>query len=384
MEKSVIKIYINNTIAFLIFNILKFFIKKIRSYKSDSLLFINTGQIGDLMVSSMILDNDDIFDDSKVYFLIKDEYLELFNDYNGKVNIVGYNYLKYKWSIFYKIKFIKYLHSLKLSNCFNVTSARGILNDEMSLLSGAGEVYCLNSNWRYLKKAFGKRMDCEYDGVLCRDKTNEYDKHIALLDYLKQGKDININTKNIKVFSTSRSLELFIYERLDDDEYITVAPLPSDIERSWGINNFKELCKELTKSFKVVLLGSENDREILDIISESNKKIINSAGILKIFEVPLVISKSRLFIGNDSGLTHIALKLDVSVIAIIGGGNYGKFFPFGEENPDVVYHYDKMDCFGCEWKCIYNERLCLTNVTLEDVLLSSNKLLKDFNNIVVN
>ena len=382
MHKSTIQIYINNTIALIIYNVLKLIIKKKKNKQNDSLLFINTGQIGDLMVSSMILDNDNIFDASKIYFLIKEKYLELFNDYHGKVNIVGYNYLKYKWSIFYKLKFLKYLHSLNLSKCYNVTSARGILNDEMSLLSGAGEVYCLNSNWRYLKKAFGNIMDREYDGVLCEDKTNEYDKHIELLNHFKQREDINF--KNKKVFNILRSPKLLSNENLNDDDYITVAPLPSDMKRSWGINNFKELCKELTKSFKIVLLGSENDREILDIISESNKKIINSAGILKIFEVPSVISKSRLFIGNDSGLTHIALKLDVSVIAIIGGCNYGKFFPFGEENPDVVYHYDKMDCFGCEWKCIYNERLCLTNVTLEDVLLSSNKLLKDFNNIVVN
>ena len=375
MNKPALQIYINNTIAFLIYNILKIFYRKKITNCNNSLLFINTGQIGDLMVSSIILDNDDIFDDSKVYFLIKEKYLKLFNDYDGNVEIIGYNYLKYKWSFFYKLKFLKYLHSLKLSKCFNVTSARGILNDEMSLLSGAGEVYCLNSNWRYLKKAFGKRMDCEYDGVLCRDKTNEYDKHIALLDYLKQGKDININTKNIKVFSTSRSLEFFSYERLDDDEYITVAPLPSDIKRSWGINNFKDLCKELSKSYKVVLLGSEKDKEILDGISKSNNKIINTAGLLKLYEVPSVISKSKLFIGNDSGLTHIALKFNIPVIAIIGGGNYGKFFPYDEENPKVVYLYDDMDCFGCEWRCIYKERLCLTNVKINTVLDNVKKLI---------
>ena len=372
---SDIKYYFKNAFVLIQYRVLQFFLKSKKSNEKKSVLFINTGQIGDLMVSSIILDNDDIFDDSKVYFLIKEKYLELFNDYHGKVEIIGYNYLKYKWSIFYKIKFIKYLHSLKLSKWFNVTSARGILNDEMSLLSGANEVYCLNSNWRYLKKAFGKRMDLEYDGVLCKNKTNEYNKHLALLDYLNQGKDNNINTKNIKVFNTSRSLELLSNERFDDDEYITVAPLPSDIKRSWGINNFKELCKELTKSFKVVLLGSMNDKEILDGISKSNNKIINTAGLLKLYEVPSVISKSKLFIGNDSGLTHIALKFNIPVIAIIGGGNYGKFFPYDEENPKVVYLYDDMDCFGCEWRCIYKERLCLTNVKINTVLDNVKKLI---------
>lgn len=382
MKKTTFQIYINNTIAFIIYNFLKLFIKKKKNIKSDSLLFINTGQIGDLMVSSMILDNDNLFEHLKVYFLIKDNYLELFEDYKGDVNVIGYNYSKYKWSLPYKIKFIKYLHSLNLGKCYNVTSARGILNDEMSLLSGANEVYCLNSNWRYLKKAFGKRMDKEYDGVLCKDKTNEYEKHIELLNFILQIKDINI--KNRKVFNVSRNPTLLGNEKLKESEYFTIAPIPSDMKRSWGINNYKDLCKELSKSHKVVLLGSKNDKECLDGISDLNQKIINTAGLLKIYEVPAVISKSKLFIGNDSGLTHIALKLDVPMIAIIGGGNYGKFFPFDEKNLNVIYLYNKMDCFGCEWRCIYKERFCLTNVALEDVISSSNKLLNIYNSILDN
>ena len=365
---SDIKYYINNTVVIIFYLILKIFLKRIKSKKKRNILFINTGQIGNLVVSSLILDNDEVFDKVEVHFLIKKKYLELFRDYKGKVDIIGYNYIKYKWSFFYKIRFLKYLHSLKLSKCYNVTPTRGILNDEMSLLSGADEVCCLNSNWRYLKKAFGKKMDREYDGVLCKEIPNEYDKHIELLNHFKQRKDINV--KNKKVFNILRSPKLFNDERLDDDEYITVAPLPSDVKRSWGIKNYKDLCNELTKSFKVVLLGSKNDKDILDGISNTNNKIINTAGLLELYEVPSVISKSKLFIGNDSGLTHIALKLDVPMIAIIGGGHYGKYFPYDEGNPDVIYLFDKMDCFGCEWKCIYKERYCLTNVKLITVLES--------------
>lgn len=136
-------IYGKNAFVLIQYRVLNFFLKSEKRNEKKSILFINTGQIGDLMVSSLLLDNDDIFDNSRVYFLIKDKYLELFKEYYGKVEIIGYNYQRYKWSIFFKIKFIKYLHSLKLSKCYNVTSARGILNDEMSLLSGADEVYCL-------------------------------------------------------------------------------------------------------------------------------------------------------------------------------------------------------------------------------------------------
>lgn len=374
MNKSTTQIYINNTIAFIIYNVLKLFFKRKRNDKCNSLLFINTGQIGDLMVSSLILDNDDVFINSKIYFLIKEQYLELFKDYNGEVKIIGYNYLKYKWSIFYKIKFIKYLHSLHLGKCYNLTSARGILNDEMSLLSGANEVYCLNSNWRYLKKAFGKIMDKEYDGVLYKDKANEYDNHIELLNHLKPKEKNKVEIKNKKAFNTSINCEFLKSEKLAGDSFITIAPLSSDIKRSWGINNYAELCKELSDKYKIVLLGSQDEEEILEVISKSNSNITNIAGLLKLNEVPSIINKSMLFIGNDSGVSHIALKLNVPMIAIIGGGNFGKFFPFDKENPKVIYLYNEMGCFGCEWRCIYKERFCLTSVKLSTVLDSVKKL----------
>ena len=142
----------------------------------------------------------------------------------------------------------------------------------------------------------------------------------------------------------------------------------------FSFRNEEDVLEELITRVRSVL-KSEQDKDILDGISKSNNKIINTAGLLKLYEVPSVIRKSKLFIGNDSGLTHIALKLNVPIIAIIGGGNYGKFFPYNEENPDVVYLFDKMDCFGCEWKCIYKERFCLTNVKMSTILDNVKKLI---------
>ena len=358
-----IKYYLKNTFSLIVYKILKIFFKRKKNSKKKDILFINTGQIGDLIVSSLILDNDEVFDDVNVYFLIKQKYLELFQDYKGMVNVIGYNYRKYKWSIFYKIKFIKYLHSLHLSKCYNVTSARGIINDEMSLLSGANEVYCLNSNWRYLKKAFGKIMDKEYHEILFENITNEYDKHIELLEGMSVNKNRDITFINKKVFLTSKPNVNQINE-----EYITVAPLCSDIKRNWGLDNYRVLCKTLSKEKKIVLLGSENEKDKLELIKNGNKNILNTGGNYGINEIPSIIQKSVLYIGNDSGLTHIALKLEIPMIAIIGGGNYGKFFPFNKESPKIVYLYNEMDCFGCDWKCVYEERYCITKVLLSEVL----------------
>jgi ADP-heptose:LPS heptosyltransferase len=71
-----------------------------------------------------------------------------------------------------------------------------------------------------------------------------------------------------------------------------------------------------------------------------------------------------LYIGNDSGLTHLAHQLNAPLIAIIGGGKFGKFFPY-KEREDAVFLFDQMDCFGCDWNCIHDKRYCLINVSPE-------------------
>jgi len=206
-------------------------------------------------------------------------------------------------------------------------------------------------------------MDREYDGMLYKEKANEYDKHIELLKGINIDKNKNITVENKKVFNVIRPIPNLI-----KGEFITLAPLSSDIKRSWGLENYKSLCEKLSSKYKIVLLGSENEKDKLEFIKNGNENILNTGGMYNISDLPSIIKKSVLYIGNDSGLTHIALKLDVPLIAIIGGGNYGKFFPLEEENPKVVYLYDEMDCFGCDWNCIYKERFCLTNVTLDEVV----------------
>ena len=61
------------------------------------------------------------------------------------------------------------------------------------------------------------------------------------------------------------------------------------------------------------------------------------------------------------------------MVAIIGGGNYGRYLPYLESDRRI-YLYHKMECFGCEWNCIYKERHCITDLEVGTVIESIKKL----------
>ncbi|MEI7907253.1 MAG: glycosyltransferase family 9 protein, partial [Bacteroidota bacterium] len=68
----------------------------------------------------------------------------------------------------------------------------------------------------------------------------------------------------------------------------------------------------------VLLLGTSEQRNTIDSIVKNNNLLINCAGKLSILESAALVKKSRLFIGNDSGFTHIAKALGIPYIGIIG------------------------------------------------------------------
>jgi ADP-heptose:LPS heptosyltransferase len=125
----------------------------------------------------------------------------------------------------------------------------------------------------------------------------------------------------------------------------------------------------------IFLTGRYKQRKHLEEIKNINPgRIINTAGIFTILENAVIIKNSSLFIGNDSGFTHIAKSFGIKFIGIIGGGSYGLFFPYNAAGNERLM-FNKMDCFGCEWKCIYDKPYCHYNVSPESVFNEVRNLL---------
>ncbi|HPI36510.1 MAG TPA: hypothetical protein PK397_01080, partial [Ignavibacteriaceae bacterium] len=105
-QKPTFIIYINNTIALFYQVLLRNIVPNCKD--GNNLLLINTGQIGDLTISTVLINNiirDKRFK-NKVYFLIKKEYFELYNYYSPDIKILNWDYKKYKFNPIYRIVFL--------------------------------------------------------------------------------------------------------------------------------------------------------------------------------------------------------------------------------------------------------------------------------------
>ena len=148
-------------------------------------------------------------------------------------------------------------------------------------------------------------------------------------------------------------------------------------KRSWEIEKFLSLIKLILQysAGPVYLAGGPAELSACSYIEENLPpgNINNLMGKTTLNELIDVIGNSTLVISNETSAVHIAAATKTKSVCILGGGHFGRFTPYPaymEDAPLCLYH--QMDCFNCNWNCIYKTTddepfPCISSVTLETV-----------------
>ena len=146
--------------------------------------------------------------------------------------------------------------------------------------------------------------------------------------------------------------------------------------RQWNLQNFKQLASKLIEFKyieKVYLIGAKYDYPNYENISSS--QIINLAGKNNLLETKELISKAKMFVGNDSGPMHIATFSKIPTYAMMGPNLptiSGTISSLGNN------FFHKQPCCPCnQTNCDYNFK-CIKAITVDEVLT---KIIKDHKRI---
>jgi heptosyltransferase-2 len=159
-----------------------------------------------------------------------------------------------------------------------------------------------------------------------------------------------------------------------------VHPFSAVVERGWPMENFAALAKELSEaSFRPVILGGPKDQERFQETARLfPEKAVSLVGKLTIRETAALLKKSSLFVGNDSGVMHVAAAAGVPLVAIFGPQVPRKFGPWSKKAGVI---YKNFACSPCRQKffteCKPSERMrpaCVEEITVEEVFQQCVKL----------
>ena len=107
----------------------------------------------------------------------------------------------------------------------------------------------------------------------------------------------------------------------DHEQLIALAPWSRSAIKSWPHSRFVDLARELVQwpNVRVVLLGGTSDASSageFDILVSQG--LINLVGRLSLRQLPPLLGKMHLLIGNDSALLHLAAGVGTPVLGIFG------------------------------------------------------------------
>jgi ADP-heptose:LPS heptosyltransferase len=157
-------------------------------------------------------------------------------------------------------------------------------------------------------------------------------------------------------------------------EYYCLVPGAGFDIRYWNHGSWVELIRKLLQAYphlKPVILGFGKDsvpiESILQLLNiDERTKIINLYQQTSTRVLAKILERSKFCVGMETGTIHIASAMGTPNVCIIGGGHFGRFYPYGDLSRNrIVYH--KMDCYGCEWRCIYDTSKCIKDIKVEDV-----------------
>lgn len=121
------------------------------------------------------------------------------------------------------------------------------------------------------------------------------------------------------------------------DEIIAVCPgggnNPGSYEpiKRWGSDHYAKLVRMIQREteMNIVLLGSKEEKSLLDEIHSRNRKGVASISDLSLRDAASALSACLLTVGNDSGLMHIASAVGTPTVTIFGPTPPSHTRPYG-------------------------------------------------------
>ncbi|MCQ8118544.1 glycosyltransferase family 9 protein [Methylomonas rosea] len=116
------------------------------------------------------------------------------------------------------------------------------------------------------------------------------------------------------------------------DPYAVLHIMPQWRYKQWHAEGWRELVAFLDRQgFKVVLTGSGNPGELealRELQQQLSAEVFNLAGQLSLAQLSALIGKATLFVGPDTGITHLAAATGTLTFALFGPTDPNRWAPW--------------------------------------------------------
>ena len=160
------------------------------------------------------------------------------------------------------------------------------------------------------------------------------------------------------------------------ESFALLHPASLFFTKQWSPENFARVAEHLADlGIASVAVAAKNERAVLDQLVSAAKTPVTIFDNLTLPEITALASRAKLFVGNDSGIAHIAAAVNTPTVVVFGSSNRNHWRPWTDAPNAIVFNeFRCQPCPGYECE-VYGEPKCILSVTTSQVIEAIGRVL---------
>ncbi len=148
--------------------------------------------------------------------------------------------------------------------------------------------------------------------------------------------------------------------------------------KQWATENFARVAEFLSeKGLQTIAVATKKESASLENLKKLSKVPILTFDDLTLPEITALAARAKIFVGNDSGIAHIASAVQTPSVVIFGSSNRHHWRPWTDAPHEIVY--EEFTCQPCAGRFCkeFDEPKCILSVKTENVIEAIEQILVD-------
>jgi ADP-heptose:LPS heptosyltransferase len=212
-----------------------------------------------------------------------------------------------------------------------------------------------------------------------RDKTHSVEQQLALLGWT----GVPVSDRPPTRLGITAPAAANVQGRLsaagihEGQPFALVHPAAAFATKQWAIDKFARIVEALaTRGIPSIALVTTAEAETGAELQKQSAAPVNVFDDLSLPEVTALAHRARIFIGNDSGIAHIAAAVGAPSVVIFGSSNRVHWQPWATAPAEIVY--EELPCQPCHgYFCEkFEQPECIIRVPVEKVAAAIDRILR--------
>jgi predicted lipopolysaccharide heptosyltransferase III len=213
-----------------------------------------------------------------------------------------------------------------------------------------------------------------------REKTHSAEQQLALLGWT----GVPVSDRPASRLAVTDDAAAAVERRLKEEAglsshqpFALIHPAAAFDTKTWAAENFARVVEHLAaRGLAAVAVAARGEEKVIDEVRAHARAPLQGFTDLSLPELTALAARASIFVGNDSGVAHVAAAVRTPQVVVFGSSNVAHWRPWAVAPSEVVR--EEMYCAPCPgYTCAeFGTPECIRRVPAERVVAAVERVLK--------